>query len=90
LGARSNSASIIDTPMLRSGKPELLIAEALHPYPKGLVIATKGGNPTSPGQWVQTSAEYLAQAVDKSSAIETRADRPVAMHRSIQSAVEES
>ena len=23
---------------------ELLIAEALHPYPKGLVIATKGGN----------------------------------------------
>src|SRR5205807_4812479 len=27
---------------------ELLIAEALHPYPKGLVIATKGGN-TRPG-----------------------------------------
>ena len=32
---------------------ELLIAEALYPYPKGLVIATKGGN-TRPGpnQWV--------------------------------------
>jgi aryl-alcohol dehydrogenase-like predicted oxidoreductase len=27
---------------------ELLIAEALYPYPKGLVIATKGGN-TRPG-----------------------------------------
>ena len=32
---------------------ELLIAEALYPYPKGLVIATKGGN-TRPGpnQWI--------------------------------------
>ena len=30
---------------------ELLIAEALHPYPKGLVIATKGGHyPTRSGQ----------------------------------------
>src|SRR5438093_13709583 len=33
---------------------ELLIAEALYPYPKGLVIATKGGNTRpGPGQWVQ-------------------------------------
>ena len=32
---------------------ELLIAEALHPYPKGLVIATKGGlTRPGPGQWV--------------------------------------
>jgi aryl-alcohol dehydrogenase-like predicted oxidoreductase len=32
---------------------ELLIAEALYPYPKGLVIATKGGNTRpGPGQWV--------------------------------------
>src|SRR5256886_7772889 len=32
---------------------ELLIAEALHPYPKGLVIATKGGSTRpGPGQWV--------------------------------------
>ncbi len=30
---------------------ELLIAEALYPYPKGLVIATKGGN-TRPGPGV--------------------------------------
>src|SRR5947207_1715454 len=32
---------------------ELLIAEALYPYPKDLVIATKGGHTRpSPGQWV--------------------------------------
>jgi pyridoxine 4-dehydrogenase len=31
---------------------ESLIAEALHPYPEGLVIATKGGlRRTGPGQW---------------------------------------
>jgi pyridoxine 4-dehydrogenase len=47
---------------------ELLIAEALHPYPKGLVIATKGGN-TRPGpnQWVPDGRpEYLKQCVEKS------------------------
>lgn len=33
---------------------ERLIAEALHPYPPGLVIATKGGNlRPGPDQWVQ-------------------------------------
>src|SRR5947199_1712542 len=47
---------------------ELLIAEALHPYPKGLVIATKGGNTRpGPGQWVPNGRpEYLTQCVDKS------------------------
>src|SRR6266536_824349 len=47
---------------------ELLIAEALHPYPKGLVIATKGGNTRpGPGSWVPNCRpEYLAQCVDKS------------------------
>jgi aryl-alcohol dehydrogenase-like predicted oxidoreductase len=31
---------------------EILIAEALHPYPDGLVIATKGGlRRTGPGEW---------------------------------------
>jgi len=47
---------------------EFLIAEALYPYPKGLVIATKGGNTRpGPGQWVPDGRpEYLAQAVDKS------------------------
>jgi pyridoxine 4-dehydrogenase len=47
---------------------ELLIAEALHPYPKGLVIATKGGH-TRPGpnQWVPNGRpEYLKQCVDQS------------------------
>jgi pyridoxine 4-dehydrogenase len=47
---------------------ELLIAEALHPYPKGLVIATKGGHTRpGPGKWVPNGRpEYLAQCVDKS------------------------
>ena len=47
---------------------ELLIAEALHPYPKGLVIATKGGlTRPGPGQWVPNGrAEHLKQAVDGS------------------------
>jgi pyridoxine 4-dehydrogenase len=47
---------------------ELLIAEALYPYPKGLVIATKGGS-TRPGpnQWVPDGRpERLKQCVDKS------------------------
>jgi aryl-alcohol dehydrogenase-like predicted oxidoreductase len=47
---------------------ELLIAEALYPYPKGLVIATKGGN-TRPGpnQWVPNGRpDYLKSCVDKS------------------------
>jgi len=46
---------------------ELLIAEALYPYPKGLIIATKSGQ-TRPGpsQWEQDGRpEYLAQCVDK-------------------------
>src|SRR2546423_1547603 len=47
---------------------ELLIAEALHPYPKGLVIATKGGlTRPGPGQWVPNGRpDYLKSCVDKS------------------------
>jgi pyridoxine 4-dehydrogenase len=47
---------------------ELLIAEALHPYPKGLVIATKGGlTRPGPGAWVPNGRpEHLKEAVDKS------------------------
>src|SRR5947208_1243857 len=47
---------------------ELLIAEALHPYPKGLVIATKGGlTRPGPGQWVPNGRpEHLKQAVEAS------------------------
>src|SRR5436309_1833948 len=45
---------------------ELLIAEALHPYPKGLVIATKGGlTRPGPGSWVPNGRpEHLKEAVD--------------------------
>jgi len=47
---------------------ELLIAEALHPYPAGLVIATKGGMTRSgPNQWAPDGRpEYLTQCVEKS------------------------
>jgi pyridoxine 4-dehydrogenase len=47
---------------------ELLIAEALHPYPAGLVIATKGGlTRPGPGRWVPDGRpEYLTQCVEKS------------------------
>src|SRR6266480_6132466 len=47
---------------------ELLIAEALHPYPKGVVIATKGGlTRPSRWQWVPNGRpEYLKQCVDGS------------------------
>jgi pyridoxine 4-dehydrogenase len=47
---------------------ELLIAEALHPYPKDLVIATKGGlTRPSRSEWVPNCRpEHLAQAVDGS------------------------
>ena len=47
---------------------ELLIAEALHPYPSGLIIGTKGGN-TRPGpnQWVPNGKpDYLTKCVEGS------------------------
>jgi pyridoxine 4-dehydrogenase len=47
---------------------EILIAEALHPYPAGLVIATKGGfTRQGPNQWtVVGRPEYLRQCVEMS------------------------
>ncbi|HTB53221.1 MAG TPA: aldo/keto reductase [Ferruginibacter sp.] len=47
---------------------EELIAEALYPYPKDLVIATKGGLTRSgPDQWAQDgSPEHLKQALEGS------------------------
>jgi pyridoxine 4-dehydrogenase len=47
---------------------EELIAEALHPYPKGLVIATKGGwERVGPGQWIHNaSPSHLQDAVEGS------------------------
>jgi aryl-alcohol dehydrogenase-like predicted oxidoreductase len=47
---------------------EELIAEALHPYPEGLVIATKGGMTRSgPGRWERDcSPEHLREACEGS------------------------
>ena len=47
---------------------EELIAEALHPYPAGLVIATKGGwLRVGPGQWIHNaSPKNLQEAVEGS------------------------
>src|ERR1700726_4428756 len=47
---------------------EELIAEALHPYPTGLVIATKGGwNRPGPNQWPHDATpEHLRNAVEGS------------------------
>lgn len=47
---------------------EILIGEALHPYAKGVVIATKGGlTRPGPGQWSPNGRpEYLKECVDKS------------------------
>jgi pyridoxine 4-dehydrogenase len=47
---------------------EELIAEALYPYPAGLVIATKGGwNRPGPNQWTHDATpEHLRQAVEGS------------------------
>jgi pyridoxine 4-dehydrogenase len=50
------------------GTSEELIAEALYPYPSGLVIATKGGwERPGPGQWTHNaSPKHLAQALEGS------------------------
>ena len=47
---------------------ENLIAEALHPYPDGLVIATKGGlTRTGPGEWPRDGRpEHLREACEGS------------------------
>src|SRR6478672_4352667 len=47
---------------------ERLIAEALHPYPAGLVIATKGGwNRPGPNQWTHDATPaHLRKAVEGS------------------------
>ena len=47
---------------------EDLIAEALHPYPAGLIIATKGGlTRQGPDQWLPVGRpEYLRQCVEMS------------------------
>jgi pyridoxine 4-dehydrogenase len=50
------------------GVSEEIIAEALHPYPAGLVIATKGGfDRTGPNQWVENGKpQHLRSACEGS------------------------
>ncbi|MGC1782961.1 MAG: aldo/keto reductase [Acidobacteriaceae bacterium] len=50
------------------GISEELIAEALSPYPQGVVIATKGGwERVGPGQWIHNAGpKHLQEAVDGS------------------------
>ena len=68
--ARLSSASTSSTPRTAYG-PEVsenIIAEALYPYPKDLVIATKGGFTRSgPNKWEAVGRpEYLRQCVEMS------------------------
>jgi pyridoxine 4-dehydrogenase len=50
------------------GTSEELIAEALYPYPKGVVVATKGGwERPGPGQWTHNaSPKHLTEALEGS------------------------
>jgi pyridoxine 4-dehydrogenase len=59
---------LIDTAdVYGNGASELMIAEALHPYPAGLVIATKGGQTVVDGKPVADgSAEHLRAACEAS------------------------
>ena len=59
---------LIDTAdVYGNGGSELMIAEALHPYPPGLVIATKGGQTVVDGAVVANGRpEYLRAACEAS------------------------
>src|SRR5919106_1837781 len=55
---------------------ENLIAEALHPYPEGLVIATKGGlRRTGPGEWPRDARPERLRACCEASLRRLRLDR---------------
>ncbi len=55
---------------------ERLIAEALHPYPDGLLIATKGGlERTGPGQWPRNGHPEHLKAACEGSLRDLRVDR---------------
>jgi aryl-alcohol dehydrogenase-like predicted oxidoreductase len=55
---------------------EELIAEALSPYPKGLVIATKGGwQRVGPGQWIHNASPSHLEAALEGSLKRLRLDR---------------
>jgi aryl-alcohol dehydrogenase-like predicted oxidoreductase len=62
-------ANLIDTAdVYGAGTSEELVAEALHPYPDGVVIATKGGITYDPdaGRTRDGRPEYLRRAVERS------------------------
>jgi aryl-alcohol dehydrogenase-like predicted oxidoreductase len=55
---------------------EQLIAEALHPYPDGLLIATKGGlERTGPGEWPRNGRPEHLRAACEGSLRDLRLDR---------------
>src|ERR1700739_339269 len=55
---------------------ERIIAEALHPYPAGLVIATKAGfDPPGPDQWVENGRPEHLRAACEGSLRRLRLDR---------------
>jgi len=55
---------------------EQLIAEALHPYPGGLMIATKGGlERTGPGEWPRNGRPEHLRAACEGSLRDLRVDR---------------
>ena len=67
--AVNSGVNFIDTAEAYGPKfNESLIADALHPYKPGLVIATKGGfNRTGPNQWIPNGdPEYIRQNIEGS------------------------
>lgn len=67
--AVSNGVNFIDTAEAYGPKfNESLIADALYPYQKELIIATKGGfNRTGPNQWIPNGdPEYIRQNIEGS------------------------
>lgn len=67
--AVASGVNFIDTAAAYGpGTNERLIADALHPYQKGLIIATKGGfQRPGPNQWVPDGRpEWIAKDIDSS------------------------
>ena len=65
--AVENGVNFIDTADSYGPKTnEILIADALYPYPKGLIIATNGGfERPGPNQWIPNGEPgYIKQAIE--------------------------
>jgi pyridoxine 4-dehydrogenase len=70
--------NLVDTAhaYVRTEVNELQIAEALHPYPEGLVIATKGGSyVTESGDWVNDGRPEAVRAHSEESLRQLRLER---------------